>query len=217
MRNLIFYSSYYEAIKELPDDAQGRLYKAIIDYAMEGKELQLNGFEKSVFVLIKPTLDASNRNYENGKKGGRPSQNNRNENPKKNQSITETETDAITQMQTEHTTEVESYQIFDKEKDKENKEREIKEVIKERVKERNSHFVPPTLEEVECYANERDSSVDPQKFFDYFQAGGWVDSKGNKVKNWKQKFITWENQQHEITTQRKPSQLERAAVRLGVV
>lgn len=55
-----------------------------------------------------------------------------------------------------------------------------------------SRFAPPTLEEVEEYCKERNSSVDPKQFFEYFEAGGWKDSKGNSVKNWKQKLLTWE-------------------------
>lgn len=53
-------------------------------------------------------------------------------------------------------------------------------------------FVPPTLEEVEAYCKERNSSVDPKQFYEYFTVGKWVDSKGEPVKNWKQKLITWE-------------------------
>lgn len=58
-------------------------------------------------------------------------------------------------------------------------------------------FVPPTLEEVEAYAAFRQSTVDPRRFFEYFntpdaQGRSWRDSKGNPVKNWKQKFLTWE-------------------------
>lgn len=56
----------------------------------------------------------------------------------------------------------------------------------------NARFTPPTLEEVEEYCKERNSSVDPKQFFEYFEAGGWKDSKGNSVKNWKQKLLTWE-------------------------
>ena len=55
-----------------------------------------------------------------------------------------------------------------------------------------ARFVPPTLEQVREYCIERGSKVDPVKFFDYFTAGGWKDSKGNPVKNWKQKLLTWE-------------------------
>jgi len=60
-----------------------------------------------------------------------------------------------------------------------------KEIYKER-------FRKPTLEEVEEYCNERNKGVDAKKFFDYYEVSNWTDSKGNKVKNWKQKVITWE-------------------------
>jgi hypothetical protein len=53
-------------------------------------------------------------------------------------------------------------------------------------------FIPPTLEQIQEYCIQRKNNVDPQKFYDYFNESGWVDSKGNKVKNWKQKIITWE-------------------------
>lgn len=53
-------------------------------------------------------------------------------------------------------------------------------------------FIPPTLEEVEEYCRGRNSIVDPKAFYDYFTAGNWTDSQGKKVKNWKQKVITWE-------------------------
>lgn len=61
-----------------------------------------------------------------------------------------------------------------------------KEIYKER-------FKKPTLEEIEEYCKQRNSIVNPKTFYEYFETGGWVDSKGNKVKNWKQKIITWEN------------------------
>ena len=67
----------------------------------------------------------------------------------------------------------------------------------ERGKRTAVKFVPPTLEEVEAYAASRQSTVDPRRFFEYFntpdaQGRSWRDSKGNPVKNWKQKFLTWE-------------------------
>lgn len=52
-------------------------------------------------------------------------------------------------------------------------------------------FIAPSFEEVRDYVTAKNLNVDPQKFFDYFTAGNWVDSKGNKVRNWKQKLITW--------------------------
>lgn len=71
-----------------------------------------------------------------------------------------------------------------------NVEKEI-EIDKEKDK-RHKRFTPPTLEEVQAYCKERNNKVDAKAFFDYFTTGGWKDSKGNPVKNWKQKIITWE-------------------------
>lgn len=53
-------------------------------------------------------------------------------------------------------------------------------------------FIPPTLEEVEEYVKSSNRNVDAKMFFDYYSVNDWKDSKGNKVKNWKQKLITWD-------------------------
>lgn len=60
------------------------------------------------------------------------------------------------------------------------------------IGQKRKRFVPPTLEEVEAYCRERQNGVDPKKFYDYFTASDWVDSRGQKVRSWKQKVITWE-------------------------
>ena len=56
---------------------------------------------------------------------------------------------------------------------------------------KKKEFIPPTLEEVKEYAKEKNYPYLANKFYDYFTTGNWIDSKGQKVKNWKQKFITW--------------------------
>ena len=61
-------------------------------------------------------------------------------------------------------------------------------------------FIPPTLEDVSAYAKERGAQNLAQKFFDYFSAGNWVDGKGDPVRNWKQKFLTWESREKERMT-----------------
>lgn len=57
---------------------------------------------------------------------------------------------------------------------------------------KNRVMSPPTLEEVKAYVREKDLSVDPNKFFEYYEEGNWHDGKGNKVRNWKQKLLTWD-------------------------
>lgn len=65
-----------------------------------------------------------------------------------------------------------------------------KEIDKENNKKK---FVPPTLEEIRAYCLERHNNVNPQQFFDYYNAGHWKDQSGKSVRNWKQKMIAvWE-------------------------
>lgn len=59
-------------------------------------------------------------------------------------------------------------------------------------KRKRKPFVPPTFEDIEKYCKERNNGVDAKKFFDFYDAADWIDSKGNPVRNWKQKVITWE-------------------------
>jgi predicted phage replisome organizer len=67
-------------------------------------------------------------------------------------------------------------------------------VREEKIKDNKvkNKFAPPTLEEIEDYCRERNNKVNPKAFYDYFTVGNWTDVNGNKVKNWKQKIITWE-------------------------
>lgn len=65
--------------------------------------------------------------------------------------------------------------------------------IKEKniVKKEKKQFEPPTLEQVTEYAKSKGRGDLASKFLEYYTVANWVDSKGNKVKNWKQKFLTW--------------------------
>ena len=75
----IFYRSFYEAIKELPNENQLEIYNAIAEYSLNFKEVELSGLSKTIFTLIKPQLEANNKRFivgqkgaKHGKKGGRP-------------------------------------------------------------------------------------------------------------------------------------------------
>lgn len=67
-------------------------------------------------------------------------------------------------------------------------------------------FTPPTLEEVKAYCLERQNSVNPERFIDYYTANGWMVGK-NKMKDWKAAIRTWErsNDDRAHQQQRKPA------------
>ena len=58
---------------------------------------------------------------------------------------------------------------------------------------KNNKFIPPTLEEVKAYCEERKNNVDAQKFIDHYAVNDWKDANDKPVRNWKQKIISvWE-------------------------
>ena len=86
--SVVFYLSFYEAIKELPEMERLKAFEMVFDYAFKGVEPTDNGIALAIFKLVKPQIDANNKRYENGKK---PKQNGSKTEAKPKQSGSETE------------------------------------------------------------------------------------------------------------------------------
>lgn len=56
---------------------------------------------------------------------------------------------------------------------------------------KSTRFVPPTVEEVREYCEERGNNVDAERFIDFYESKGWMVGK-NKMKDWKACVRTWE-------------------------
>lgn len=52
-------------------------------------------------------------------------------------------------------------------------------------------FIPPTVDEVKAYCQERHSSVDPVAFVSFYESKGWMVGK-NKMRSWKSAISSWE-------------------------
>ena len=89
--SLIFYRSFMESFAELPDKERLQMYDAVIKYGLDGEAPELSGLCAALFKLVKPQLDANERRYLNGLKGGRKPNGNQTETkqePNRNQSET---------------------------------------------------------------------------------------------------------------------------------
>ena len=73
--SFIFYRSFFEAAQTLGTRERLKLYDAVFEYALNDTEIELSGPSVGMFKLLKPQLDANNRRFENGRKGGRPKAN----------------------------------------------------------------------------------------------------------------------------------------------
>lgn len=72
--SMVFYRSFYEALKDLADSERLQVYDAIFSYGLDQKELPLTGIPNVIWKLIKPNIDANLRRYENGLKGAKAKQ-----------------------------------------------------------------------------------------------------------------------------------------------
>lgn len=86
--SFIFYRSFYEACRELDAEEFKTTICALSEYALNSKEPQIKGAAKALFTIMKPIIDANNKRYENGKKGGRPKTK---QEPNNNQGVTNVE------------------------------------------------------------------------------------------------------------------------------
>ena len=85
--SVVFYRSFYEAIQNLPEPEQVKAYTAIMEYALNGVQPEIDGVAAAIFLLVKPQIDANNKRYENGKRPKAKREENKPEaNQKQNQS-----------------------------------------------------------------------------------------------------------------------------------
>ena len=72
--SIVLYRSIYDAMKKAKTaELRSKIIMAIMAYGFDGEEYADDDPTVSiVFDLIKPQIDANNRRYENGKRGGRP-------------------------------------------------------------------------------------------------------------------------------------------------
>lgn len=169
--SVVFYRSFYDAIKNIPKDNQLEVYNAIMDYSMYGVDPDITGIALALFLAFKPQIDANNERYVNGTKGGRPKK----EKPMVFKDGENKKPIVSENLETEKPNEKENV------KEKEN----IKENIKRKI------FQAPTVEDVRKYCVERGNKVDPQSFIDFYESKGWMIGK-NHMKDWKAAVRTWE-------------------------
>ena len=50
-------------------------------------------------------------------------------------------------------------------------------------------WIPPTKEQFKKYILDNKLNINGDDLYKYYSVGDWHDSKGNKVKNWKQKLL----------------------------
>lgn len=61
---------------------------------------------------------------------------------------------------------------------------------------KRERFTKPSVEEIGAYCAERQNRIDPQRFYDFYEARGWMAGKV-RMKDWKAAVRTWEQRKQE--------------------
>lgn len=180
--SMVFYRSFYEAIKDLPDIELAQAFRAIAEYGLNGIALECSGSARVALKMAMPQIDKNNARYENGKKGGRPAEdpNGNLKKTKLNQKVTK-ENQTITKPEP-------NVNVNDNDIKK-------KDTI---VSKEKAHFVPPTLENVIGYCRESGYTIDAQRFIDFYESKGWMIGK-NRMKDWKAAVRNWARQEKALS------------------
>lgn len=67
----------------------------------------------------------------------------------------------------------------------------LNEIKQKEIKPKSKLFIKPSIEEIKNYCFERKNNVNPEKFYDYYEARGWK-LKTGAIKDWKACVRTWE-------------------------
>lgn len=191
----IFYRSFALAAETLKKSEKLLFYEHIIKYALNGEEPDPDHRASySMFLLVKPQLDANFRRYENGVKGGRPKK------PNGNQTETETKpNDNQTETETKPK-EKEKEKEKAKEKEKEKAKAKDEEKDKAKAKETLSGGSAgwPSLGEVTAYGHEAGVPALAAKFWQENNRRKWQ-INGEPIRNWKKLFDSWARTEREAS------------------
>ena len=174
MKYLKVFTDFLDVVEPLDDEECGRLFKAMLGYSLDGREPQLTGNERFLWVVARQHMDREAEVYEKKvkhlKRGNVP--------------VTEKKGSV-------------SEQDKDKEKDNDKDKDKDKYIYmggkppEAPAPKAHIYIQPPSLEEIRSYCQERGNQVDPEYFYHYYQSNGWRVGK-NPMRDWKAAVCAWE-------------------------
>lgn len=184
-----FYRSFFEGVSRIKNkQSRCDAYDAIVRYALDGVEPDLGKLSDSsalAFVMAKPNLDASRKKAEAGRKGG--------ESDKQTRSKAEANGKQTVSKPQARDEEANRKQDKEQDKDKDKEQMLIAPYSPPRGTGRlpAPRFVPPSVDDVRAYCEQRKNGVDPEQFVNFYASKGW--KVGNSpMKDWRAAVRTWE-------------------------
>ena len=166
MKYLKIFTDFLDVVEPLDDEECGRLFKAMLGYSLDGREPQLTGNERFLWVVARQHMDREAEVYEKKvkhlKRGNVPV-------TEKKGSVSEQDKD--------------KEKDNDKDKDKDSLSLGGAGAPEEREKR-------PTLSEVMEFSQREGIQTDVEYFFNYYEANGWHMGK-QPIRDWRAALKAW--------------------------
>jgi hypothetical protein len=184
--SMVFYRSFFDAIKELPERNQVEVLKAICEFGFDGIEPDITGISKTVWILIRPNLQSNRKKWESGCKA-KTKQKVSKPKAKKKQDVSKPEANVYVDVDVDEDVNV------DEDKD-ENVNVSLM-VLPSEVPQKK--FIKPSINDICLYVQLKEPMADKiligefaEKFWNFYESNGWKVGK-NPMKNWKSAISTW--------------------------
>ena len=177
MKYLKIFTDFLEVVEPLSDDERGRLFMAMLGYALDGSQPTLTGNERFVWAMARQHINREVAAYKTKVEAGREAGRRSGEARRKQTEPKGTKANETNQDKDK-----------EKEKDKEKDKEEDKDSLSTGgAPERENR---PSLEEVMDFVQETGLQVDAEYFFNYYEANGWQIGS-QPVRSWKAALRAW--------------------------
>lgn len=200
IKAFLYYTDWAEAMLSLPDDLRLKIDDAIKRYVLYGEEPDDNYIKYSMYSMMRMKIEKDTEAYaerckaisevrsDAGKKGN-----------EKRWGNSQSSQNIANGRKSRKTSQV-SQSSLNTDTDKYYKENTPLTGVKESTK--RTAFVPPSLDEISAYISEKGYSVDAERFFNFYEAKGWMIGK-TKMKKWKNAVANWEKDEKEKSSAKK--------------
>lgn len=181
MQYLQIFADKEDLLAPFDDAERGRLFTAMLKYALHCEETELSGNERFIWPVFKQMIDQSREALDNKRKAGSARQ----QAAAEISSAQQTAADLSTSQQPEAQGHINQESRINNQELR-NKNHNEGEEKRARV----ARFTPPDAAEVAAFAKEHGLSINAEQFVDFYSAKGW--RVGNSpMKDWRAAVRNW--------------------------
>ena len=178
---IVLYRDNYQNVRNvLTQDQKGDLLDALIDGAYQGDDQLV----RMAYNIFDAAIQRTNEKYQEIREKNR-------ENARKRWEKIKEKADAYDRIRSDTT----ASEPMRDDATQTKTETQAQAQAETHDRKKRNIFIPPTVEEVSAYCQERGNTINAEQFVNYYEARGWELKPGQKMKDWKASVRTWESNQ----------------------